>query len=95
MAVFLTASLTEGPYDFTYDCYNIIITGDITHFPDRDTKNSSREKHNFSGIVFAYQCFCFNFPASNYSHIFPGSWSPRNIHLPAKSDRAPPGNLSS
>jgi hypothetical protein len=95
LAIFLTSTLAEGPHDFIYDRHNTVITGNIAQVTNSYAENYNRVKHNYFGIVFKYQHFCFNFPILNYLYIIEDSWSPRDIHLPTKSDRAPPGKIFS
>lgn len=95
LAIFLTSTLAEGPHDFIFDRYDIVITGNVIQTANGYAENSIRLKHNYSVIVFKYQHFCFNFLISNCAYILEDSWSPRDINLPTKSDRAPPGKIFS
>ena len=95
LAIFLTVVITEGPYDFSYDLQKIIAIGNVIHSTNSYAENVPRTKHNFLGIIFKNQSFCVNYLISNYSYICMDSWSPRNVHLPTKSDRAPPEKIYS
>jgi hypothetical protein len=91
----MAATIPEGSYDFNYDLHKVIAIGNFTHSTNGYAENSPRTKHNFLGIVFKYQLFCVNYLTYNYSYICMESWSLRDIHLPTKSDRAPPEKIFS
>lgn len=90
LVVLLTAAVTKDACDFNYDLHKVIEIGNCTQSTNSFAENGPRIKHNFTGLVLKYQCFCVNSLNSNYSHICMESWSPRDVHLPTKSDRAPP-----
>lgn len=90
LVVFLIATMTEGPCDFSYDLHKVTEIGYFTYATNSYSENGPQIKYNFLGIVFKYQRFCINPLLSNYSYICMESWSPRDIHFPIKSDRAPP-----
>ena len=95
LAIFLSAAITEGPYDFSYDLQKVIAIGNVSHSANSYAENGPRTKHNFSWIIFKNQSFCVNSLISSYSFMFMDTCSPSNIHLPTKSDRAPPETIYS
>ena len=95
LVVFLTATVTEVLCDVSYGVDKVTVIGKCAPCTNSSAENNVRIKFNFLEIIFKHQWFCDSSPASNYSYICMESWSPRDIHLPAKSDRAPPEAISS
>ena len=95
LTVFLTSTITEGPYDFSCDLHKVVVIGNITHSTYNYAENSPRIKHNSLELALNYQFFRDNPLISNYPYIYTESWNPRDIYLPTKSDRAPPETIFS
>jgi hypothetical protein len=96
LAVFVTVTITEGPYDFRYDLYKVVAIGNAVHFSTNNfAENGPRIKHNGLGIVFKHQYFFVNPLISNNSSSCMGSWYPKDFQLTTKSDRAPPEKIFS
>lgn len=95
LAVFLSSVITEVPCDFSYDLQKVTVIGNVTHPTNSYAENGPRTKHNILGIIFKNQSFCVNSLISKYSYMCMDSCSPRNVHLPTKSDRAPPETIYS
>lgn len=92
LAIFLAATIAETPDDVSYGLEKIVVIGNVANSTNNYAENSPRTKHNFWGLVFKSENYRANLPLSGYSSIGFNYWSPKDSHLPAKSDRAPPEN---
>lgn len=93
--IILAATITEAPDYYSYNLQKIVVIGNVANSTNIYTENSPRTKHDFWGLVFKCDYYSANLPLSVYSYLGLNYWSPKDSHLPAKSDRAPPEkNLS-
>lgn len=90
LVVLLTAATTKGLCEFNYDPHKVIAIQNCTPSTNSYAENGPRIKHNFLGLALKYQCFYVHSLNSNYSYSCMESWSPRDVHFPTKSNRAPP-----
>lgn len=90
LTVFLIGFISNSPCYFKYDPHKIVVIGNSASSINRSIDNPSRAKNNFLEPVLNHRGIYFGFLLSYHSFINIESSPSINIHLPTKSDRAPP-----
>lgn len=95
LVVFFIATVTEGLCNFSNDLNKVTVIENCTTYINSYAENNLRIKCNLLELVVKYQWFCNSSPISSSPYVCMESWCPRDVHLPTKSDRAPPEVISS
>ena len=93
--IFSVAVVSDDIDVFNYDLSRVSAIGNCIPSSCICALDGQRIKCNFLETALRYQCLCDNSPLSVCSSMEMELQIPRDLHLPTKSDRAPPEKIFS